>query len=212
MPDKVDVGVPVTDPAPHRPVLGEGIAVRAVGMGRLATEHGPGTRRRGGKIPVRTGPVVTVRRNHSSGRSEVIEELDEIIGIVDEVLVGTDVVVAVVPATGTLLALCGPVGDGISQDHRAGRIVGVCPGNQLERVVKPVSIGVGIGRIGRRVAIDFIEIGEPVTIGVGGQGIGTELISIGDPVTIAVGVQGVGTGLVLAGIGETILVGICIST
>ena len=67
-------------------------------------------------------------------------------------------------------------------------------------------------QIERRVTIDHIEIGEPVTIGVGVERIGSRLVSIGDSVTIAVGVQGIGTGLVLTGVGETILICICIAT
>ena len=211
MPDEVDVGITVAHPAPDRPVLLEGVTVGAVGMDRLETDHGPGTRSKGGEIPVGPGPVVTVRRDRAPGGTRIVEELDEIIRIVDEIQIRGDVVVAVIPAAGSLLTDIRPVDRRIGDHDRTRGIVGVRPGEDLERVSQAVSIGVGVGRVGRRVAVELVEIGQAISICIGVERIGARLLAVGEPVAIGVGVQGIGAGLVLTGIGETVLVGIGIS-
>ena len=155
--------------------------------------------------------MVPVRRDRASVRPYIIEELDEIIRIVDEIQIRGDVVVAVEPASGSLLTDIRPVGRRIGDHHRTRGIVGVRPGENLERVTQAVSIGVGVGRIGRRIAVQFVKIGQPIAIGIGGERIGDCLISIGEPVAIAVGGEGVCAGFVFAGIGKAVFIGIGIA-
>ena len=211
MPDEVDVGITVAHPAPDRPVLLERSAVGAVGMNRLETDHGPGSLSKSGEIPVSPGPVVSVRRNRASLRPHIIEELDKIIRIVDKVLIDGQVVVAVIPAPHSLRTDIRPVDRRIGDHHRTRGIVGVRPGENLERVTQAVSIGVGVGRIGRRIAVQLVKIGKPIAIGVGVERIGDCLISVGEPVAIAVGGEGVCAGFVFAGIGKAVFIGIGIA-
>ena len=98
-------------------------------------------------------------------------ELDEFIGGVGVIVICGEVVVAVVPAPGTLGAVCGPVAARVGVDlcvtdvaDAVGIAIGLvgvgCRRAVVAGVADPVTVAIGLVVIGRVVSVVFTVVGS----------------------------------------------------